>query len=171
MEPTVGTSAAGVMLASCGNAWRACADGRARVPSRRTLVKIAGSAGACHRQLSADRLDTPFLAVRIDERHHHLSCRGAKVLWLVPPEQNTPKPCAVSRWPGEAPLSRVSALCPDWSESPLAGPSTEAGKLRRLPKDEPVDRQRKADGGDQRHEHQMDVMQAERCVYEGEGGV
>jgi len=64
-------------------------------------------------QFAADRLDTQFLVMIADERHHHLPWRSSAQASLeaVPlclrPAQNMPTPCAGSRWHGEVPSPRV----------------------------------------------------------------
>src|ERR1700712_1181481 len=57
--------------------------------------------GRGDRQDLADRLDPMRLAVTVDERDHGLDRRQA------PLSQNTPTPCAGSRWPGGVRAPRV----------------------------------------------------------------
>ena len=62
--------------------------------TRRTQLRIGKASrvfvpgGRGDRQFAADRLDTQFPVMSVDERHHHLPWRHG--FWLAPPAQNMP---------------------------------------------------------------------------------
>lgn len=80
-------------------------DGQPRRVAAFGIVVMIGGWG--DRQNPADRLDSILPTMLVDESDHRLN--GRQTLWLAPPGQNKPMPCAGFRWPAAVHGSRVPA--------------------------------------------------------------